>query len=254
MPGPSVFLKAGSNAPLGCWACPPSPLWVAMQIDRHTKPVGCVATNTPPAEIRGFGNNFRSSLFTCRRSGNCLCFIRTKPPPAGFGGPIAPYHAPPPCIWGLCHWAGEPAGHLGAEFPSRRTARPASARKTSLPCPHQSHGSFRARCANAMSRCLRALHFASCLSSLSYLLLARLAIRSCQSHPGLYTRPHQPGSGLRATALARSDHSTAAEEPAPFVTLPSTSVHVIVRCGDTPIVHRPLGDRCERPKREPRLE
>ena len=24
-----------------------------------------------------------------------LCLIHTKPPPAGFGGPIAPYHAPP---------------------------------------------------------------------------------------------------------------------------------------------------------------
>ena len=36
----------------------------------------------------------------------------------------------------LCHWAGEPAGHLGAESPSRRTAGPASTRKTSPPCPH----------------------------------------------------------------------------------------------------------------------
>ena len=73
-------------------------------------------------------------------------------------------------IRGLCHWAGEPAGHLGAESPSRRTARPASARKTSPPCPHRLHGLFRARCANAMSRCLRALPFASSRRSLTHTL------------------------------------------------------------------------------------
>ena len=39
-------------------------------------------------------------------------------------------------IRGLCHWAGEPAGHLGAESPSRGTAGPTSARKTSPPYPH----------------------------------------------------------------------------------------------------------------------
>ena len=31
-------------------------------------------------------------------------------------------------IRGLCHWAGEPAGHLGVESPSRRTARPRAIR------------------------------------------------------------------------------------------------------------------------------
>ena len=88
-----------------------------------------------------------------------------------------------------------------------------------------------------------------CLSPpLVALLLARLAIRSGQSHPGLYTQPHQPDSGRRATVLARSDHSTATEEPAPSATLPPTSVHGIVRCGDTPAVLRSLGDRCERYK------
>ena len=73
-------------------------------------------------------------------------------------------------IRGLCHWAGEPAGHLVAESPSRRTAGPASARKTSPPCPHSPHGSFRARCANAMSQCLRALSFASSRRSLTHVL------------------------------------------------------------------------------------
>ena len=59
-----------------------------------------------------------------------------------------------------------------------------------------------------------------CLSPpLVALLPARLAVRSGQSHPGLYTQPHQPGSGRRVTALARSDHSAATEEPAPSETL-----------------------------------
>ena len=89
-----------------------------------------------------------------------------------------------------------------------------------------------------------------CLSPpLVALLLTRLAIRSGQSHPGLYTQPHQHGSGRRATVLARSDHSAATEEPAPSVALPPTSVHVIVWCEDTPVFLRSFGDRCERHKR-----
>ena len=68
-----------------------------------------------------------------------------------------------------------------------------------------------------------------CLSPpLVALLLERLTIRSGQSHPGLYTQPHQPGSGRRVTALAQSDHSAATKAPAPCVTLPPMSVHVIV--------------------------
>ena len=42
------------------------------------------------------------------------------------------------------------------------------------------------------------------------------------------------------------------EEPAPSVTLPPTSVHVIVWCGDKPVVLRSLGGRCERHKRASR--
>ena len=49
-----------------------------------------------------------------------------------------------------------------------------------------------------------------------------------------------------------SDHSTATEEPAQSVTLPPTSPHAIVRCGDTPVLQSP-GDRRERGKRKPRL-
>ena len=105
--------------------------------------------------------------------------------------------------------------------------------------------SARMRCPGASVLCLS--------PPLVALLLTRLAIRSGQSHPGLYTQPHQPGSGRRVTALARSDHSAATEEPAPSETLPPTSVHVIVWCGgDTPVVLRSLGDRCERHKRASR--
>ena len=54
--------------------------------------------------------------------------------------------------------------------------------------------------------------------------LTRFAIRSGQSHPGLYTQPKpaQPGCGLRATAIARSDYPAAAGESAPSVTIPPT--------------------------------
>ena len=76
-------------------------------------------------------------------------------------------HMTHPRIRGLCHWAGKPAGHLGAESPSRRTSGPASARKPSPPCSHRFHGLFQARSANAMSRCLRALPFASSRRSLT---------------------------------------------------------------------------------------
>ena len=50
---------------------------------------------------------------------------------------------------------------------------------------------------------------------------------------------NQPGSGLRATALARSDHPTASGESAPSVTLPPTSLPAIVWCGDTPVLQSP---------------
>ena len=50
---------------------------------------------------------------------------------------------------------------------------------------------------------------------------------------------NQPGSDLRATALARSDHPTASGESAPSVTLPPTSLPAIVWCGDTPVLQSP---------------
>ena len=110
----------------------------------------------------------------------------------------------------------------------------------------------RMRCPGA--QCLHVL----CLSPpLVALLLKRFAIRSGQSHPGLYTQPHQPGSGRRVTILARSDHSTATEEPVLSMTLPPTSVlgacHRVVRrqtcC--SPVTRRSM--RATQ-AREPRLE
>ena len=73
-------------------------------------------------------------------------------------------------IRGLCHWAGEPAGHLGAESPSRRTARPASARKTSSPCPHWRRGHSQAHHVNAVSRHRRVPPFASSRRPLTHAL------------------------------------------------------------------------------------
>ena len=58
------------------------------------------------------------------------CKVNCLYPVGGSRGPTQIH------IRGLCHWAGKPAGHLGAESPSRRTAGPTSARKTSPPCPH----------------------------------------------------------------------------------------------------------------------
>ena len=158
-------------------------------------------------------------------------------------------------IRGLCHWAGGPAGHLGAESPSRRTAPGPQAPGQHARLVHADRTDRSGR--GARMRC-PGVPPVLCLSPplgeplVALLLLTRLAIRSGQSHPGLYTQPHQPGSGRRATALARSDHSTATEEPAPSVTLPPTSVHVIVWCGDTPVLPRSLDGRCERHKRASR--
>ena len=66
--------------------------------------------------------------------------------------------------------AGEPAGHLGAESPSRRTARPASARKTGSPCPHWPQGLSWTHHVNAVSRHRRAPPFASSRRPLTHAL------------------------------------------------------------------------------------
>ena len=99
-------------------------------------------------------------------------------------------------IRGLCHWAGEPAGHLGAESPSRRTARPASARKTSPPCPHWLRGLSQAHHVNAVSRHRRVPPFASSRRPLTH-ALAHLQWQS-KSHPGLQTQAQPAGHQLKS--------------------------------------------------------
>ena len=152
----------------------------------------------------------------------------------------------------LRHWATGPVSRRATSAPSHRAGDPpvgpqAPGKQARLVHTDRTDifgNGARMRCPGASVLCL--------LPPLVALLLARLAIRSGQSHPGLYTQPHQPGSGQRATALARSGHSAATEEPAPSVTLPPTSVHVIVWCGDTTVLLRSLGDRCARERHNKR--
>ena len=77
----------------------------------------------------------------------------------------APIH-----IRGLCHWAGEPAGHLGADSPSRRAAEHASAKRTKPPCPHWLRGLSQAHHVNAVSRHRRVPPFASSRRPLTHAL------------------------------------------------------------------------------------
>ena len=83
-------------------------------------------------------------------------------------------------------------------------------------------------------------------------LCARLAICSGDSHPVSWTHAQPPDWDRMATGLSGSGHSAATEEPVPSVTLPRTSPHAIVQCGDTPVLQSP-SDRRERGKRKPRL-
>ena len=77
---------------------------------------------TPPAEIGCFGNSFRSALFTWTNSRGCLYRIHTKPPPAGFGGPIALYHAP--LHLGPLPLATGPVSRRATSAPSHRADEP----------------------------------------------------------------------------------------------------------------------------------
>ena len=151
-----------------------------------------------------------------------------------------------PRIRGLCHWAGEPAGRHGAESPSRRAAEHASERKSSSPRLHRPQGLSQTHPAHAVFRHRRVRLLWSPAHSRAWPFVVAKATQVCRRNR------NQPGSGLRATALARSDHPTAAGESAPSVTLPPTSPPAIVRCGDTPVFQSP-GDRREQHKRKPRL-
>ena len=153
---------------------------------------------------------------------------------------------------GLRHWAGEPAGHLGAESsPSRRTAGPASARKTSPPCLSTLIAQV---VPGAVHECDVPVPPCS-----AFRLLSSLS----------YSHAWPPFAVAKATQVCTRNRTSpvAAEEPPssrdpitrplrrsprhPRLSLrPPTSVHLIVWCGDTPVVLRSLDDRCgERHKR-----
>ena len=93
---------------------------------------------------------------------------------------------------GLRHWAGEPARHLGAESPSRPgpQAPGKQARLVNTNRAEHSGRGARMRCPGASVLCLSPPLVALLLTRLAH----GLAIRSDQSHPGLHTQPHQPGS------------------------------------------------------------
>ena len=74
----------------------------------------------------------------------------------------------------------------------------------------------------------------------------RLAIRSGQSHPVSWTQAQPSDWDRIATALSGSGHSAAKEEHAPSVTLPPTSPHAIVWCGDTLVLQSPVTRRSTR--------
>ena len=148
-----------------------------------------------------------------------------KAPRAGFGGPIAR------STTGLCHWAGEPASCRAAESSSRRAAERASARQTSPPCPHCPRGLSRTHPTNAVSRHRRVPPFAFTSSPAPHSHAWPFAV--AKSTQVCRRNCNQPGSGRRATFLARSGHSAATGESAPSVTLPRASSHSNEWCGQT---------------------
>ena len=156
------------------------PSWVISPRISSTPPPHASRTNTAP-DMKRFFRAFLHGTFYGGSCGIALNSTTRRHPRLGLvSGSRGPTQIH---IRGLCHWAGEPAGHLGAESPSRRTARPASARKTSSPCPHWLRGLSLAHHVNAVSRHRRVPPFASSRRPSS---LTRLPICSGKkSHPGL---------------------------------------------------------------------
>ena len=123
---------------------------------------------TAPDTERFFRNNFFPWKILWGSCGIALNSTTRRHPQLGLvSGSCGPTQIH---IRGLCHRAGEPAGHLSAESPSRRTARPASARKTSSPCPHWRRGLSQANHVNAVSRHRRVPPFASSRRPLTHAL------------------------------------------------------------------------------------
>ena len=120
-------------------------------------------------------------------------------------------------------------GRHGAESRSRRAAEHASERKSSSPRLHRPQGLSQTHPAHAVFRHRRVRLLWSPAHSRAWPFVVAKATQVCRRNR------NQPGSGLRATALARSDHPTASGESAPSVILPPTSPTAIVWCGDTPV-------------------
>ena len=156
---------------------------------------------------------------------------------------------------GLCHWAGEPAGHL----PRRRVTEPTSRRARKRQESKPALSTLIARIVpGAVGECDVPVPQCSAfrlLSSLSYSHAWPFAVSGkakatqvCKRNRTSPVAVEEPPSSRDPTTrpLRRT------EEHAPSVTLPPMLVHVIVWCGDTPVVLRSLDDRCERHKRTSR--
>ena len=101
-------------------------------------------------------------------------------------------------------------------------------------------------------RCSDTAVFASSGRPLAHALAWPFVVAKATTQVCRRRNRNQPGNGLRATALARSDHPAAAGKSAPSAALPPTSPPAIVWCGDTPVLQSP-GDRHEQHKRKPHL-
>ena len=104
------------------WCFPPVPLPDELPYDGRSRTAQprkrnvFFAITSPPGAI--YGGSFGIALNSTTRRHPRLGLV------SGLRGPTQIH------IRGLCHWAGEPEGHLGAESPpSRRTERCANARK-----------------------------------------------------------------------------------------------------------------------------
>ena len=127
-------------------------------VAQTTPPVGpCFRRNFIPRRPN-FRKNHKRGFLTTTQSYPQLGLVE------GSRGPTQVH------IRGLCHWAGEPAGHLGADSPGRRAAEHASAKRTKPPSPHWLRGLSQAHHVNAVSRHRRVPPFASSRHPLTHAL------------------------------------------------------------------------------------
>ena len=220
---------------------------------RPGSPFGFLGAGTPHVADCFFFNNFFKTHFPRSEFGSSLRMPDANPPPTGFGDPISRSDAPPhPGPLPLGRWGGEPAGHLGADSPSRRAAEHASAKRTKPPCPHWLQGLSQTHHVNAVSRHRRVPPFAS----------SRRPLTNALAH----LQWQEPPRFRDASATSRAS----IKEPSPSRVRPPdrygrvrtirdspsgvAACHRVVRrhtcC--SPATRRSI--RCERHKHAPRLE